>query len=187
MLSVVIPALDSERPLVATLATLVPGATCGLIRDVLIADGGSRDDTAAVADVAGCNFMAFDGSRGRRLKAAALAARASWLLFVLPGTLLDTPWTGEVGRFIEQPAADARAAVFRRAAPVQSAPRQIVTLLSAALGALPHPDQGLLVSKQFYAEIGGHSELAADPEADLLKRIGRQRIAMLSTTVSRAG
>ncbi len=40
-----------------TLAALVPGATAGIISEVLVADGGSQDETAAVADVAGCNFM----------------------------------------------------------------------------------------------------------------------------------
>ena len=57
MLSVIIATLDSERALVPTLAALVPGATAGLISEVLLADGGSADDTATVADVAGCNFM----------------------------------------------------------------------------------------------------------------------------------
>ena len=43
MLSVIIATLNSERPLVATLAALVPGATAGLVSEVLIADGGSGD------------------------------------------------------------------------------------------------------------------------------------------------
>ena len=47
MLSVIIATRNSERPLVRTLAALVPGATSGLITEVLIADAGSRDDTPA--------------------------------------------------------------------------------------------------------------------------------------------
>ena len=73
MLSVIIPTRNSERALVPTLAALVPGATAGLITEVLIADGGSQDDTAAVADVAGCNFIAAEGNLAGRLKAAAAA------------------------------------------------------------------------------------------------------------------
>ena len=56
MLSVIIATRDSERALVPTLAALVSGATAGLVSEVLVVDGGSRDDTAKVADVAGCNF-----------------------------------------------------------------------------------------------------------------------------------
>ena len=73
MLSVIIPTRNSERPLVPTLAALVPGATTGLIAEVLIADGGSQDDTAAVADVAGCNFLMLEGSLAGGLKAAVSA------------------------------------------------------------------------------------------------------------------
>jgi hypothetical protein len=180
MLSVIIPTLDSERPLVATLAALVSGATSGLVSEVLIADGGSRDDTAAVADVAGCNFLAIRGPLGQRLRAAASAARAPWLLFLLPGTTLDTPWTGETGHFIEQPAATPRAAVFARGAAIWPSRPLVSLLLAAAIGRLT-PEQGLVISKQFYDAIGRHSDAAADPPTELLKRIGKRRIVTLST------
>jgi len=187
MLSVIIATLDSERALVPTLVALVPGATAGLITEVLVADAGSRDETAAVADVAGCNFLVVAGPLGTRLKAATAAARAPWLLFLRPGTVLDTPWTGDARRFVEQPVPNIRAAVFRRAAPAQSGLRDALSLLATALGARPRPEQGLIISQDFYKQIGGHSEDAADPETDLLRRIGRRRIAMLSTRTFQMG
>jgi glycosyltransferase involved in cell wall biosynthesis len=185
MLSVIIATLDSERALVQTLAALVPGATAGLISEVVVADAGSRDETAAVADVAGCNFLVLEGPLGRRLKIATAAARAPWLMFLRPGTILDTPWIGDARRFVEQPAAGGRAAIFRRAAPAQSGLRDALSLF-AALGARPRPEQGLIISRLFYEEIGGHSDRAADPEADLLRRIGRRRLAQLSTRTFQA-
>ena len=48
-----------------------------------------------------------------------------------------------------------------------------------ALGALPHPAQGLLVSKVLYNELGGHSAEHADPERAFLRRVGRRRIVAL--------
>jgi hypothetical protein len=182
MLSVIIATLNSERALVPTLAPLVPGATNGLVAEVLIADGGSTDETAMVADIAGCNFMAVAGTLGRRLKAAAEAARAPWLLFLRPGTVLDTTWVHEAGRFIERGKPDIRAAVFRRSAPAQAAWREIWLVFVAAIGRRAGPAQGLLISRAFYREIGGHSERAADPEAELLARIGRLRIMTLSSS-----
>src|ERR1700731_3364269 len=98
MLSVIIPTLDSERALVPTLSALVPGATAGLVSDVLVVDGGSRDDTAAGA-VGSCNFLVADRPLGRRLKTAVAWARAPWLLFLRPGTILDAPWIGEATHF----------------------------------------------------------------------------------------
>jgi hypothetical protein len=181
MLSVIIATLDSERRLVQTLAALVPGATAGLVSEVLIADGGSRDETAMVADVAGCRWLREHGSLGARLKSAAAAARAPWLLFLRPGTVLDGPWIGETGRFIAHPPAGASAAVFSHDAAQDTAFERLRRLLIVAAGGGPRPEQGLLLSRQFYVDLGGHSEEAAHPEAELLRRIGRRHTARLAT------
>jgi hypothetical protein len=76
-----------------------------------------------------------------------------------------------------------RAAVFRRAPPDagESLARQILGVIAAALQG-PHPDQGLLISRQAYDRIGGHRAEAADPERDLLRRLGRRRIVTLRTS-----
>ena len=187
MLSVIIATRDSERPLVPTLAALVPGATAGLISEVIIADAGSRDETAAVADVAGCSFLVLEGPLGRRLKAAAASARAPWLFFLRAGTVLDAAWTGEARRFIEQPLPTQRAAVFRRDAAAQPGVREALSLFAAALWARPSPEQGLIIAKQFYESLGGHREQAGDPETDLIRRLGRRRTVTLSTSAFAAG
>jgi hypothetical protein len=185
MLSVIIATQDSERPLLPTLAALVPGATEGLISEVILADGGSRDDTAVVADVAGCNFIVIEGPPGERLKKAAAAARAPWLLFLQPGVILDSGWIGETRRFVERRSPGPQAAVFRRGAPAQAGLREVWSLLVTVLGALPRPDQGLLIAHQFYDALGGHRERAADPEAELIRRIGRRKMATLAATAAR--
>ena len=181
MLSVIIATFDSERALVPTLAALVPGATAGLVREVIIADAGSRDETAAVADVAGCSFLLLEGSLGTRLKTAAAAARAPWLFFLRPGTFLDAPWIGEARRFLDRPSLDERAAFFRRGAPAQPGLRDAFALFVAALSA-PRPEQGLIISKQLYETVGGHSEESADPEAELIRRLGRRRMITLASS-----
>ncbi len=183
MVSVIIATLDSERALVQTLAALVPGATAGLVTEVIVADGGSGDETAAVADVAGCHFLTLDGALGARLRTAAARARAPWLLFLRPGCVLDAPWTAEVGRFVHRPAGDdRRAAVFRRATSSPAQWRHALALLVAAIRSRAAPEQGLLIAKPFYEAIGGHDARSTDPEAALLRRIGRRRIAVLATS-----
>ena len=77
MLTAVIHTHESERTLVPTLAQLVAGAADGMLREVIIADAGSKDATADVADVAGCRLMTLPGPLGPRLKTAATTARAS--------------------------------------------------------------------------------------------------------------
>src|SRR5437016_4133822 len=115
MISVVIPTHESEHQLVPTLAALVPGALAGVVREVIVADAGSRDDTAKVADIAGCHFMVTPGPLGTRLAAATSAARSSWLWFLRPGSVPDANWIEETGSFVRAAdvAGEAGAAVLR--------------------------------------------------------------------------
>ncbi len=180
MLTVIIPTNESERSLVRTLGSLVPGATGGLVREVILADAGSRDETAGVGDVAGCKFMVVLGPLGARLKAAADAARSDWLFFLRPGTVLDSGWVGETIRFIES-AETSQAAVFRRAPRPEaqaSALGEIGALIRSGFN-YPKPEQGLIVFKRHYASIGGHSADAAKPESEFLRRLGKSRIVRL--------
>jgi hypothetical protein len=80
---------------------------------------------------------------------------------------------------------DFHAAVFRRALPAQSALREAIALVASTTGTRLLPEQGLVIAADFYHRTGGHSERAADPERDLLRRIGRRRLARFSTRAFR--
>jgi glycosyltransferase involved in cell wall biosynthesis len=187
MSSVVIPTHESERDLVHTLAALVSGALHELVREVIVTDAGSQDDTAKVADVAGCRFMVQPGGlRGARLAAAAVTARADWLWFVLPGSVPEPGWIEETQRFIrmqEGDTANAQAAVLRRRSVAGGGWREAFRLAAAALGAPPEPQQGLLIHKSLYRSLGGHDPASAEPEAALLRRLGRRRIEVLGAAM----
>jgi hypothetical protein len=182
MLSVIIATDESERALVATLAALVPGATAGAIREVIVADKGSRDQTAEVADVAGCRLLVTPAPLAGRLRAAAAVARAGWLMFLRPGIAPDVTWIPEVMRFVEEAelAGDSqpRAAVF---SPDLSQVIKPLARLQNLLRQRPRPEQGLLAAKRLYDSVGGHRDGAADCEADLLRRLGRKQITVLRT------
>jgi glycosyltransferase involved in cell wall biosynthesis len=183
MLSVVIATHDSERALLPTLAALVAGAAAGVVREVIVADAGSRDATAAIADGAGCRVLTSAQTRGARLKAAAATARAPWLLFLAPGTVPDATWIEETRRFIEQAdlrgCATTRTAAFRPGSPAfRPALVEALALLWAALGARPDASQGLLIARSLYDALGGHRD-GAEPERDLARRLGRRRVVLL--------
>lgn len=191
MVSVIIPTLNSERMLVPTLAMLVSGAMSGIVREVTIADGGSTDATLEVADAAGCTVLASSAPLGGRLNAAAAAARSSWLMFLRAGTVLDATWLDESTRFIEEAEmtdSPRTAAVFRKSISVRAAYPMVLealALLKFGLFWRAHPDQGLLIDARLYNKIGGHRDTAADPEADLLARLGRRHILMLRSGARR--
>jgi hypothetical protein len=191
---VVIATENAERILVPTLAALVPGATAGIVREVIVADAGSSDATAMIADSAGCRIEVLAAPLGRRLRQAAASARGPWLLFLPPGAVPDWTWTQESQRFIEHAEAsgrpDARAAAFRRtgeADTLASALVEALGLIAGALGAMPRPQQGLLISKTLYEGLGGHRGEDADPERRFLRRLGRRRIVMLRSRTMMAG
>jgi glycosyltransferase involved in cell wall biosynthesis len=187
MLSAIIATHDSERSLVPTLSALVPGAATGLIAEVVVADAGSRDATAEVADIAGCRFLASADPIGQRLRTAATTVRTPWLMFLRAGTVLQPGWIEAVDRFIHAAEGADRAAVFRPPGaddPMRPRFAELLSLLRVALGGGPRPEQGLLIAKRFYEAIGGHTD-GADAEAALLRRLGRRRVAMLSATAMR--
>ena len=101
-------------------------------------------------------------------------------MFVWPGIVLDAPWTDEVARVFQQDSPQARAAVFRRS-PANAGLGEWLLRAGALFGALPRPDQGLLIARALYDSLGGHSSRARDPERDFLRRLGRRRIARLAT------
>ena len=55
--------------------------------------------------------------------------------------------------------------------------REALSLLAAALGARRGPNKACSSPSRSTTRLGGHSERAADPETDLIRRIGRRRIA----------
>jgi glycosyltransferase involved in cell wall biosynthesis len=183
VLSAVIATNDSERELVPTLACLVPGATAGILRDVIVADAGSSDATAEVADIAGCRLIVAPGPLGPRLKAAAHSPRGSWLLFLRAGMVLENSWMAEAIRFIAdtEAAAQARAAIFRPTATgggVRPGFAEALGLLRSAFGRRTGAEQALLIAKAFYRQLGGHRD-ENDPETELLRRLGSRRTIVL--------
>lgn len=184
MLSAIIATHESERMLVPTLSALVPAVAAGLLGEVVVADAGSRDATAEVAEIAGCRFISSSEPLGVRLKAAALQTRAPWLMFLRAGVVPEPGWIAATERFMQ--AADVadkpRAAVFRPAGVadlMRPGLREILALLRVTLGGAPRPEQGLLIARRFYEAIGAHDAIE-DAEAALLRKLGRRRIVMLA-------
>jgi hypothetical protein len=181
MLSVVIAAELPQWPVVSTLAALVPGAAAGLVRDVVLVDRHGDKGMAEIADIAGCELHVAQGSRGAALATGARLARGPWILFIAPGAVIEPGWTDEAAQFIEatQLSGASRAATFLRVHDAQAASiADRLRMVAAILGARGAAE-GLLIAKSFYETLGGHRSDAADPERELVSRIGRRQCATL--------
>ena len=179
MLTAIISTRESERLLVPTLAALVPGATAGVLTDVIVADANSRDDTERVADTAGCKFLKSDAPLGTRLREASQAARSPWLMFLRAGAVPDPTWIGAVERFAEESGGAYQCAATFRAMPAGSA---LGDALRALMRTARRPENGLMIHRRLYDELGGHAD-GGDPEAALMRKLGARRIALLGATV----
>ena len=61
MLSVLIETRNDEEALARTLGSLIGGAVEGVVREVVVCDAGSTDQTHYVAEHAGCHYVASGG------------------------------------------------------------------------------------------------------------------------------
>lgn len=185
MISVVIPTLNAQAELTATLAALVPGAVEGVVREVIIADGGSSDETREIAEVAGAEFIRAEKGRGAQLAAGAEAAKSDWLLFLHADTVLQPGWVQEAAAFVDRVDSGVRpssAAAFSFALNDFGAkPRllEMIVGLRCALLRVPYGDQGLLLPRPLYAELGGYRPIPLMEDVDIVRRLGRSRITML--------
>jgi glycosyltransferase involved in cell wall biosynthesis len=140
MLSVIIEARDAEEALARTLATLVEGAVEGVLREVIILDGGSADATAEMAEEAGCAVLI-----GVGFAQAIAQAKGRWLLFLEPGARLAEGWAGAVDAYIGK-----HGAMPARFAPVRESRPRLFSWRFLSWGS-PRPralSQGLLISRE---------------------------------------
>lgn len=185
MISVVIPTLNAQQTLAPAFAALVPAAMRGLVREVIVSDGGSSDDTEAIADAAGATFVRADPGRGPQLQEGACVARSDWLLFLHADTVLESGWEAEVAQFIERVETGQHplsAAAFRFTLDddgLRPKLLQCLVSLRCAVFRLPYGDQGLLIPKRLYSALGGYRAIPLMEDVDLVRRLGRRRIHML--------
>lgn len=179
MLSIVIPTLNAGRELEVTLECV---AGAGLPKEVIVADGGSADATAEIAARAGAQVVVAGGGRGPQLIAGAEAAVGDWLLFLHADTRPQPGWEHAVNAFTRGAANRYRAGYFRFAlndpAPAARRLESVVDWRCRVL-ALPYGDQGLLISREFHDFIGGFAAIPLMEDVDIVRRIGRRRLAPL--------
>ena len=176
MISVVIPTLNAQARLAPCLDALVAPALAGLVKEVIVVDGGSTDATLKIADEFGARILTAPPGRGGQLAAGAKAARGEWLLFLHADTVLSEGWGEQAASFIKTAPDDA--AVFTLAFDAQGRAQGLV-----AWGAMqrtrwlkaPYGDQGLLISKNTYEEIGGYADLPLFEDVDIIKRLLQAR------------
>ena len=148
----------------------------GLAKEVIIVDGGSSDRTTDIADGFGARVLTAPPGRGGQLKTGAEAAKGEWLLFLHADTVLAEGWEKEVEEFISKKKYEA--AVFTLSFDAKGlAPKLVAAgaMFRTRLLKSPYGDQGLLISKSVYEEIGGYQDMPLFEDIDIIRRLIRQK------------
>lgn len=180
-LSIIIPTLNAASGLPECLQALMPGLELGLIREVIVSDGGSEDATPRIAGDTGATLVTGARGRGAQLAAGAKAARGEWLLFLHADTHLSPDWAERAAHHMDRRTESAAAFTLK----YRSDDRAARWLESRAnrrarwLG-LPYGDQGLLISHKLYDAIGGYADVPLMEDVMIARALGKKRLVLLS-------
>jgi rSAM/selenodomain-associated transferase 2 len=178
-ISVVIPTLNAADRVGPTLGALTEGLDAGLIRELVISDGGSTDAIAEIADLAGARLVIGAASRGGQLARGADATRGAWLLVLHADTVLAPGWARAVTVHLQND--PDRAACFHLRFNASGVRPRLVAgwanLRTRMLG-LPYGDQGLLIPRALYQSVGGYVDVPLMEDV-LIARALKGRITLL--------
>jgi len=172
--SVVIPTLNAEAELGPCLAALGEGLKAGILRELVISDGGSRDATREIAGAAGAIWIEGPPGRGSQLARGIAATGGPWLLVLHADTVLSPDWPGAVLAGIESGRPGYFRLRFRASGPGAGLVAGWANLRARAFG-LPFGDQGLLVSRRDYVAAGGYPDIPLMEDMALVRALPRPR------------
>jgi rSAM/selenodomain-associated transferase 2 len=174
-LSIIVPVLNEEAGIVATLQALSPLRARGA--EVVVVDGGSRDRTAALARPLCDRLMSAPRGRASQMNAGAAAARGDVLLFLHADTCLPA----DTGRLVLEGLARAGRAWGRFDVRIDGRhplfPLIAATMnLRSRLTGIATGDQAIFADRTAFAAVGGYPDIALMEDIVLsrrLKRLGR--------------
>lgn len=180
-LSIVIPTLNAEADLPGCLATLMEGIDAGLIRELVVSDGGSKDATLSIAADVGATVVTGATGRGGQLITGAEAAAGDWLLFLHADSQLSEGWSDAVAAHLATGGPGYFALGFRAAGFM---PRVVAgwANMRSRLFSMPYGDQGLLISRDDYDAIGGYADIPLMEDVAIARVLGA-RLTRLDATV----
>ncbi|WP_413782766.1 glycosyltransferase [Thalassovita sp.] len=176
-LSVVIPTLNAETGLPGCLAALMEGLEAGLIRELVISDGGSEDGTVRIAEEVGAILVTGAPSRGGQLRRGVGATAGDWVMLLHADTVLEPGWSDAVIAHMAQD----KAGYFRLGFLSGGVPARLVAgwaNLRSRLFGLPYGDQGLVISRALLEFVGGVPDLPLMEDVALVRALRGQLLGL---------
>ncbi len=184
-ISVVIPTLDEASRILRAVESVVAPEV-----EVIVVDGGSRDETCRLARGAGARVLESKRGRARQLRLGGQESSGNIVLFLHADTELEPGWQEGVRKALSDPQCAGGAFAFRFAERGRRE-RWIEwgVAIRLAIFRLPYGDQALFVRRSVLEQMGGIPIVPMMEDLDLvrgIKRAGRlQLLERTATTSSR--
>jgi rSAM/selenodomain-associated transferase 2 len=180
-ISIIIPTLNEAENIKEAIATTQPGINI----EVIVVDGGSDDDTVAIAQSLGVKVISSSPGRGVQMNAGAVAATGDILLFLHADTRLPIGFDEMVRTALQQPGNVAGAFNLRIDASLLSLRWvELGVNLRSHFYQMPYGDQAIFLTKAVFQQIGGFPELPIMEDFELIRRLKRiGRIVTIPTPV----
>lgn len=166
--SIVVPALNEAEGIADTLRALrqLEGE-----KEIIVVDGGSADETRAIAAAQGATVLSAAPGRGTQMHAGALQAAGEALWFVHADSIPPKHALAEIRRSLADPSVAGGNFGLLFDGPSRAA-RQLTAIYPALriLG-LCYGDSGMFIRRSTYERIGGFRPIALFEDLDLLRRM----------------
>lgn len=171
-LSIIIPALDEAEHIVATLDSLQPLRRRGV--EIIVADGGSSDNTANLARERADQVLTAPAGRARQMNAGAAAARGEILCFVHADSRLPE---GADGLIVDGLSRSRRSwgrfdVSIAGTHPMLRVIAQLMNWRSRLTG-IATGDQGLFLTRSLFEAAGRFPEIALMEDIALTRQLKR--------------
>lgn len=176
--SVVIPALNEAQ----CIGIAIESAFAAGAGQVIVADGGSQDETRSIAAAAGATVCQSERGRGNQLRKGAERADGSFLLFLHADNRLGKDCLREISLLIQSTHAETESASliwggFQQTISQDGWLMRLVERGNAArirYRGMPFGDQGMFVSRTLYHDVGGVRDLPLMEDVDLAIRLRKR-------------